>query len=167
MAIRSIASLDSDLAAAIVAASVAGFVSVLTVVYGQRRVKEREIAEAHRPQKVKVYRGYMELMFDVLRSVKDRNEVSESQMSSDHVDKMYSFRRELILWGSPGVIRAYLQWEEIASSDAPPRERLLGWDKMLREFRKDLGNSNWLLKEGQLMYMILTSDAREEMEAER
>lgn len=72
----------------------------------------------------------------------------------------------MILWGSPDVIRAYLDWEAVAVHEPDPQERLLAWDKLLREMRRDLGNSNRKLSAGQLMHMILTQDAREELSQE-
>ena len=162
---HSIAALDSSVAAAIIAASVTGLISVITVVYGQRRTKERELREAHRPQKVKVYRAYMEVMFDLLKRIKDTGSASNAALPPDAAEKMLSFKRDLILWGSPGVIRAYLEWETVGQAD--PEKGLLAWARMLREFRKDLGNSNWLLKDRQLLYLILTPESREAMESKK
>lgn len=159
--VRFVGSLESELTASIVAAAGAVLVGLATVIYNQRQIKEREIAESHRPQKVEVYGRYMEMMFDLLKRTKEGQTASKEQMPEALVDKMYEFRRDVILWGSPGVIRAYLDWEKIASED--PTTGFLAWDKMLREFRKDLGNSNWLLKDGQLMSVILTQKAREKM----
>jgi hypothetical protein len=163
-----VGSIDSDVAMAIIATAIAGFASVFTVVYAQWRTKVREIAEAHRPQKVKVYGGYMELMFAMLQQTKKEEPkkgkvVTPKAIPGNHLDKMYSFRREVILWASPGVIRAYLEWESISAHEPDVKVRLLAWDKLLREMRKDLGNSNWMLRPGQLMHMILTPDAREEL----
>ena len=160
-AIRLVGSLENELAASIVAASAAALIGLATVVYNQRKIKEREIAESHRPQKVEVYGRYMEMMFDLLRRTKEGPSVSKRKMPKALLDKMYGFRKDVILWGSPGVIQAYLDWERVASENQT--EGFLAWDKMLREFRKDLGNSNWMLKKGQLMSLILTEEAREEM----
>ena len=161
-------SIDSDIAVAIIATVIAGFASVFTVVYAQWRTKVREIAEAHRPQKVKVYGGYMELMFEILQQTKKKEPkkgevVTPKAIPDKHLDKMYSFRRDVILWASPGVISAYLEWESVGVHEPDVQVRLLAWDKLLREMRKDLGNSNWMLRPGQLMHMILTQDAREEL----
>ena len=158
---QSISALDSYVAAAIIAASVTGLISVLTVVYGQRRIKERELREAHRPQKVKVYGAYMELMFDLLQRIKDKGNVASAELPPEATTKMLSFKRDLILWGSSGVIRAYLEYENTTLDN--PEEGLLAWDRMLREFRRDLGNSNWLLKDGQLLHLILTPESRKAM----
>ena len=163
-----VSSIDSDVAMAIIATAIAGLASVFTVVYAQWRTKVREITEAHRPQKVNVYGGYMELMFEVLQQTKKEGQkkgklATPKAITGKHLDKMYGFRRDIILWGSPGVIRAYLDWESKSTHEQDAQVRLLAWDKLLREMRKDLGNSNWMLQPGQLMHMILTQDAREEL----
>ena len=150
--------LDSDVASAIVAASAAGFVSVLTIVYSQRRVKEREIAEVHRPHKVKVYGSFMEMTFKALRTVQSSPNRS---ISPKMVDAMRDFKRDLLIWGSPNVITAYLGWEAQATEKA--EKGIVAWDHLLREFRKDLGNSNWGLAEGDLIKVILTKEASDKL----
>lgn len=114
-------SVDSEVATAIVAAAIAGLASVFTVVYAQWRTKEREIREAHRPQKVKVYGEYMELMFEILRQTKKGGTVSEKSIPPKAFEKMYDFRRGVILWGSPGVIRSYLDWEAVGVHESDPQ----------------------------------------------
>ncbi len=159
--IRLIGSLESEVATSIIAAAIAALVGLVTVVYNQRRAKDREIAESHRPQKVRVYGDYMEMMFDLLQRTNEGKTISKSDPPKDLFKKMYNFRRDVILWGSPGVIRAYLDWEKVATADQA--KGIIAWDRMLREFRKDLGNSNWMLSEGQLLSVILTQDARSKL----
>ena len=127
--------------------------AVAAALYVQRRTKERDIAEAHRPQKIEVYGRFMETVFEVLKRSKDETaDSSQEAFEKEYLDFFVTFTRDLIVWGSPGVIKAYENFRRGVSSDPAV---LLLVDDILREIRKDLGNSNWNIKRGDLIKMVL------------
>ncbi len=63
-------SLDKEVLAAIIATSGTILVAVGTVVYNQRIARQSQIAEAHRPEKIKVYKGFMKGVISLMRQAK-------------------------------------------------------------------------------------------------
>ena len=68
-----------------------------------------------------------------------------------YLDFFVSFTRDLIVWGSPGVIKAYENFRRGSSSSSVV---LFLVDDILREIRRDLGNSNWGIKKGDLIKLF-------------
>jgi hypothetical protein len=58
--ITGIVGFDEKMAVAIIAACTTVIVSVVTVVYTQQKTKTREIDNSHRPQKVEIYKQFMD-----------------------------------------------------------------------------------------------------------
>ena len=143
--------LDNNLKAAIIAAGAALF----SVLYNSNRQKKRELDEAHRPEKMKVYSKFLEFNFDLLK----RTSRSESLDQQGIADLMLDFTRDVIFWGSPSVLRAYQQFRMVGQRGAAAKEVILAVDGVLRAFRKDLGHSNFGLKPGDLFRLILKDPA--------
>jgi len=153
--ISSVLGLDANIAAAILAASTTVIVSVLTVVYNQRKSKEREIGESHRPKKIELYKRFMdEAVVGLLRLV---GKQSDKSIDDEDVQKkigefFFKFTGDVIVWGSPKVIKAYIAFR--ASADQ--KHIILKMDDMLLAIRHDLGNSNSGLERGELIGLFLT-----------
>jgi len=151
--------LSKEVTASIVAAVGTILSSVAAMIYNQRKSKEREIAEAHRPEKVRVYSSFMETMVKQLR--KEKNE-ERRDFESEVIDELFKFKRDLIVWGSPGVINEFLEFEEKARGEVENHaDILIHFDRILQEVRADLGNSNWSLQDGDLVQLLLTDDLQE------
>ncbi|SRR6266404_350794 len=146
---RTLLSLDKSVIAAVVAASGTVLASVGAVVYSQRRTRESEIAEAQRPQKIEVYKNFMQFVVNVMRRSmgETAGDASLSLPQSELEDFFFSFTRDIILWGSPNVISAYTRFRMLPQAE-PPANTVIHVDHIFREIRKDLGHSNRGLKEG-------------------
>jgi len=151
-------SIDKQVAASMVVASGTVLAAVGVALYSQRRTKEREIAEAHRPQKIEIYKSFMLTISEVLKRTKDKEADNSSEaFAKDYFEFFVSFTRDLIVWGNPSVIKAYDNFRRGSSSEAGV---LLLLDDILREIRKDLGNSNWGIKRGDLVKLFLSDPER-------
>lgn len=148
--------MDGQVLAAIVAAGGTVFGAVATVVYSQRRSKDRELAEAHRPQKVKVYDAFLTMTVDEMKNAKKGKGVA---ITSRLIERMFSFKRDLLVWGSPRVIRAYRDFEA-SPEDEGAKLKIMRVDRILREIRADLGNSNRGLRKGALIQLFLTEELK-------
>jgi hypothetical protein len=153
---RTLVGLDKAVIAAIVAASGTVLASVGAVVYSQRRTRKSAIAEAQRPQKIEVYKNFMQFVVDIMRRSMGEP-VGDSVPTLPQVELeefFFSFTRDIILWGSPQVISAYNRFRMLPQ-DAPPANTVISVDHILREIRKDLGHSNRRLHDGDLMKLFL------------
>ncbi len=160
--VRSVLRLDKEVAAAIIAASGTLIVAVLSIVLTNRSNKLRELAEAQRPEKMKVYASYMEFIFELLKSTKKKDPADlATSLPEDFQERWLDFKRGLIGWASPDVIKELIAMEDVGTEN--PQKALTQFDRVLREMRRDLGVSNRGLAPGQLIQVFLTPDARKEL----
>jgi hypothetical protein len=144
--------LDEKLSAAIIAACTTVFVSVATVVYTQQKTKSREIDNSHRPQKMEIYKRFMDkAVVGLLKASKEKKfETPEFQKELEEL--FFTFTADVIVWGSPAVIRAYTAFRNTGANP----DIVLRIDDLMQAMRKDLGNSNWTLNRGDLIKLFIT-----------
>jgi hypothetical protein len=144
--------LDEKISAAIIAACTTVFVSVATVVYTQQKTKSREIDNSHRPQKMEIYKRFMDkAVVGLLKASKEKKfETPEFQKELEEL--FFSFTGDVIVWGSPAVIRAYTAFRNTGANP----DIVLRIDDLMQAMRKDLGNSNWTLNRGDLIKLFIT-----------
>lgn len=153
-AVTYFAAFESEFAAALVATAGTVIIGVVTLLLTLRESKQREIREAHRAQKVDVYKRFIETaIVGLLRQVVDGKKLSEQEMVEKYQDFFITFTADLIVWGSPGVIKAFRDYRRAAAAEQS--NVLLYIDEILKEIRKDLGNSNWGITTGELMSTFL------------
>jgi hypothetical protein len=137
--------LDSDVAAAVITA----ILGLFGLWYAQWHSRSREISESHRQSKIEVYN----IFFDIVDKFQD-DSVDTSFTSKEDAPEWLKndfkrLNRGLILWGSPDVIRAWLNFRAVAGSGHG--NILVSVDTMYQAIRKDLGNSNFGLQSGDLI----------------
>lgn len=135
-------SLNASVAAALVTASL----GLIGLWYAQWQSKTRDIAESHRASKIEVYNVFFDLVEKFqTNEIADLTEENIPEWLKSDYQKL---NRGLLLWASPGVITAYLNFRTVAGGGG---DILKAADAMYREIRKDLGNSNSQLKPGDLI----------------
>lgn len=149
---RMLMGLNEEISVAIIAASATFLVSVATVVYNQRKTTMREIDNSHRPQKIEIYKKFMDKA--VLKVLRDSSagKTHTEEFRKEMEDLFFSFTGDIIVWGSPEVIRAYSAFRSSGGS----ADVLLRVDDLLQAMRKDLGNRNVSLKRGDLIKLFIT-----------
>ena len=156
---RWLSTLQSDVAAATVAASATVLVGVLGVLLSQWFTKGREIAEAHRAKKVELYRSFIQVMLKHLKEAKDRTgDSGDLTPNEEVVDFFRGFAGDLMLWGSPEVVRRFQRFRTLSARGN--EDVLLAVDDLLRAMRSDLGNRTWTLPRGSLIKILLTDPER-------
>jgi hypothetical protein len=135
-------SLNASVAAALTTASI----GLIGLWYAQWQSKSRDIAESHRASKIEVYKVFFDLVEKFQTNEVD--EINDENLPEWLKTDFQKLNRGLLLWASPGVITAYLNFRTVASSGG---NILSAVDTMYREIRKDLGNSNYQLKPGDLI----------------
>jgi hypothetical protein len=139
-----------------VASAVIGTMATLLVafwsnLYVQRQVKLREIEEAHRPRKTEIYEEFLNVISRQLAASNPL--VGSAALGEDELMKyLVKLQTQLILWGSPEVIKAFQAFKTSSSSDI---HSLVGVDKLLRAIRNDIGLSIQGLDSYELVKMYL------------
>jgi len=154
-AIGWVATRESQLAAAIVAAAGTLLASVAAVVYSQQRLRKREIAESHRAKKAELYSKFIKEMIELLMKYKGSEPDVRSIAEDAKLQSFFmEFTSDLMLWGSRGVINKYSAFRSHGQPSAG--NVLLLADDLLRAMRKDLGHSNLFLGRGELIKLLLS-----------
>ena len=145
-----LSTLESTLAVAVVG----GFVAVFGYLYTQWQTKNRDIAEAHRLQKIEVYNLFFDILEKVLLGVKQQPLVAGKPPKE--LQKLFTkFTRGLVTWGSPNVIQKWSKFQA-EGSQKEGKEVLYLMDDLLKAIRKDLGNSDFGLKRGAIIALFLS-----------
>ncbi|MDO8827206.1 hypothetical protein [Methylophaga sp.] len=144
-------SANPSVSAAVVGAMATVLVGVGGALYTQAQIKKREIEEAHRSRKVELYKGFLDM---VARMMSEQNEnVSlEPPSQQELVDFMVEFKTNVVLWGSPKVINAQLNFQKVSESGG---NTLFAVDELYKAIREDIGLSNKGLNKRQLVKMYL------------
>ena len=144
--------IDSALAGTIITA-IAG---ILGLLYTQWHAKTREIAEGHRANKIAVYNTFFDIVEEFVATTSDEDaaDFDVDSISPKFKKQFAELTRGMIIWASPSVIRAWLKFRQLPTTEGA--NVLLAVDDMFTAIRKDLGNSNFGLKRGDVIKNFLS-----------
>jgi hypothetical protein len=138
-------SLDSDLAAAVTTA----VLGLFGLWYAQWHTRSREISESHRKSKIEVYTIFFDLVDKFQDDVSGTNFRNKDEAPAWLKRDFRRLNRGLIIWASPRVIKAWLDFRAVSGSGHG--NILASVDRMYQAIRQDLGNSNFGLQSGDLI----------------
>ena len=145
-------SVDPKISATIIGGMFTIFAGLIVVLLTQRQIKLREISEAHREQKVEIYKGFLDTVEKILQGQNDQTNIkgiSEQEL----IDYLVKFKTNIILWGSPQVLKAQAEFETLSRSGG---DMMLALDNLYRAIRTDIGLSNRGLQKYHLVKMYLS-----------
>ncbi|WP_205043273.1 hypothetical protein [Rhodanobacter glycinis] len=150
--LKFLANANPSVSAAVVGAMATVLVGVGGALYTQAQIKRREIEDAHRSRKVEIYKGFLDVVAKVMARTNEK--VSLEPISDQAlVDFLVEFKTNIILWASPKVINAQLNFEKVSSSGG---NSLIAVDQLYKAIREDIGLSNRSLDKHQLIKMYLS-----------
>lgn len=147
---------DTKISAAILGAMATIFVGLTAVIITQRQTSMRDREEAHRAKKVEIYQKYLE-MIAALMAGTNGNVSQEAPSEQELIDYLVEFKTQILLWGSPEVIKKQLEFQEASQGGG---DIFLAVDNMHKAIRADIGLSNKGLNNSELVKMYL-SDPKE------
>lgn len=153
--IDKLASIDSDTSKALIGAGVTVFAATLTIVGGKLLEQKIKIKQEVRSKKVPIYEEQMEVIFKILLASKKGNKnIKENEM----IKAFTKFTEKLIIWGGSEVIKTWEEfrlhpWEGADNNTAI--EGFMKFEKFVFALRKDLGNENSNLEDGDLLKMFI------------
>lgn len=119
----------------------------------QTQIKKRKIDEAHRSKKVEIYSSLLEITTRTL-SNHIENLTIKPPTEQELIEFMLNFKSQVVLWGSPKVIKAQLEFQKVSSENG---DVLLSVDKLYKAIREDIGLSNDGLNERQLVSLFINN----------
>ncbi|MCH8150607.1 MAG: hypothetical protein IH987_21980 [Planctomycetes bacterium] len=130
---------ESQVGAAIIAAAATVLAAVGAVTLSQQRTKAREVSESHRPQKIDLYSRFIKKVMEVMYKY-DKDKSENAMIKDTELEKFFQdFTTDLVLWGSPGVVRAYANFRR-ANKNGGSLNNIVVMDDVIRAMRKDLGH---------------------------
>ena len=153
--VKSVGKADDSIKAGLI--GIFGMLSVTLVVHYQ--TKKREINARHFADKRDGYMHLIDLIFELLFSIKAGKSLSEKTMQV----KMIKFKKSLLVWGGPEIIEAWNQYELKADENLPSVEYILEMENVLRAVRKDLGHNDSTLKFGSLSALFLLAKEKKKV----
>lgn len=124
------------------------FVAFLTASVGlvgalrtQYVIRKREIENAHRDKKTKIYFSFIKLVERLMLAQKSEVDL-EPLTNSELVTKMIEFKSECLLWGSEEVLQALVKFQSTSATNPTPKVVLRSIDPLYRAMRNDIGLKN-------------------------
>ena len=142
--------------ATIAASIIASFIGLTGILATQYQARKRQVEEAHREEKIKLYSKFLDIAASHLKQ--GSTDLTHRLISKEELFEFFwEFKTKLILRGSPDVIQAMARFEAVSVEGG---DVLSAVDDIYRAVRKDVGLSNWGLKRNELVAVYLKSADR-------
>ena len=104
--------------------------------------KKKELLSDVHKERRELYQQFINLIVDILKQSKKNENVGE-----ELINKLFGFYKKYILYGSPGVIKAFADFFQYiyttnAGQESNTKKMLVLLSKVMFEMRRDLGLDN-------------------------
>ena len=148
---RSLLHVNPQLGAALATGFVAVIVAVLSAVLSKYYERKAALEQALREQKVPIYEKLIDFIFRITFAEK-RGEAMPSER--EMILFMTELTRDLVIWGSPEVIRSYASFKRLTASlgeNSSHIPAMFSVEQVFRAIRKDLGHRDVLVQKGDIL----------------
>ena len=126
---------------------------ISAVMITQMLIKNREIQEAHRTKKIEIYTSFITTATSML-SIENNDLSIKAPTEKELINILFQFKRDILLYGSPKVVKSQLKFMEIAQKN--PNQVVKAVDNIYKAMREDIGLSNSGLNNYELIKMFVT-----------
>lgn len=156
--VEALAGARSEVAAAIVGAMATVLVGVSAVLISQAHERRRSREEAHRLKKVEIYQEFIGVVTRMIGAANQNLTIKEIDQA-ELVNYLFRYKSDILLWGSPRVVRAQIRFEsEAGGGNVKLLFRLVS--ELYLAIRDDIGLSNSGLNNLELVKLFLNEEAR-------
>lgn len=145
---------NPSVGAALIAGTATVISSVFIASYNSRKAKEKTAFEAHREKKAETYNEFMEVVIQLMRNSKAGKE-GDDVLPKNIEEFFYNFTSKIMVYGGPGVVKAYSNWRSASTNSDSATQSLLLVDTLFREMRLDLGESNKGIDTNELLGLFI------------
>ena len=149
--------------AVIIGTMITAFAGITVALLTQQKIKQREIEDAHREKKVEIYQKFLDTVMSLLGGENQRISI-QALTEQELVDNLFEFKKDILLWGSPGVIKSHLEFEKVSSFKG---DIFTAMNNVYKAIREDIGLSNAGLDNLELIKIFLDDQARIELDQSR
>ena len=158
---EAITAASPEVTAAIVGAMATVLVGISAVLLSQTYERKRAAEEAHRLKKVEIYQGFID-MISRMTSASNVHLPSREPAAAELIQYLFKFKSDILLWGSPKVIRAQIEFESV-SGHGDTKKLFRSVNSLYLAIREDIGLSNYGLNNLELVKLSLNESARSEL----
>lgn len=155
-------SLESDLSSAIIVASSAFAISIVSLILTKQWETRKEIEKEHRKEKKPIYMEFVAFWLKLFLDVKQKKKIDDD----DSTKFLSEFTQKIIIWGSDEVIKKYSDLRrilvEVDQNEKDPKKALENTRKQLQKFedllyaiRVDIGHKNFNLNQTDLLALFI------------
>lgn len=159
--VNSITAASPEVTAAIVGAMATILVGISAVLISQAHERRRSAEEAHRLKKVEIYQDFINMISRMTGSQNEHLSMEEPD-SEELVKYLFKYKSDILLWGSPKVIKAQIEFEAVSGS-GNTKKLFMSVNALYMAIREDIGLSNSGLNNLELVKLALNSEARSEL----
>lgn len=160
--VAAITAASPEVTAAIVGAMATVLVGISAVLTSQAHERKRAAEEAHRLKKVEIYQGFIAMASRVIGGSNKNIAVKEPNLK-ELASYFLKFKSDILLWGSPKVIKAQIEFENVSDA-GDPKKLFCSMNSLYLAIREDIGLSNSGLNNLELVKLYLNREARAEVE---
>lgn len=142
---------DPTRAATIIGTMITAFVALVSTILTQRQIKLREIEEAHREKKVEIYQNLIQTIASVIAGQNEQVSI-KAPTEQELIDILFKYKSDILLWGSPKVIKSQLEWDQLGSKN---EDVFTIVNNLYKAIREDIGLSNSGLNNLELIKLFL------------
>lgn len=128
------------------------FGGLLQVLVEHNRIRSREVESRLHSDKRRVYIEALNAWWRLLETMTAGR---SAQPAKKDLAALKEAKYEMMMFANGEVITLWNEMERIADDDVPASQRVLGFDRIIRAMRKDLGYDDSELAEGQLFALII------------
>jgi len=144
---------DPKISASIIGGMFTIILGISVVLLTQYQIRRRNIEEAHREKKVKIYSDFLNIVKNLFQQNNSNSSNVKKISDKKLVDFMATYKTNIILWGSPEVLIAQAEYE---SKSQKGKNSFLELDNLYRAIREDIGLTNRGLKPLHFIKMYLS-----------
>jgi hypothetical protein len=148
--LRQLAGVTSDVGKGLVTAGATVFAAFLSLVIGKIWEQRVKINEDIRQKKMPVYEDLMALLFSFFASEAAAKPTDEETHSA-----FRKFTQKIVIWGGPEAIKTWTAFRLHGWKAGESREGFLKFEAFVKAIRKELGNKNAPLQDGDLLKLFI------------
>ena len=135
------------------------FGGFLAAWHQQNQIRAREIESRLYADKRRIYG---KLIGDYMETIDRLSSSGRNEIPQRDLRRIREQKRELMLFASPGVIKAWNYMETIAGGE-DGGDTLRAFDGIIREMRRDLGYDDSELESGELFSLLLKPEDKDKL----
>ena len=151
-----------EISASIIGAMATVLVGISVILISQAHERKRAQEEAHRLKKIEIYQAFIDMVSRMIGASNEKLKLKEPEQD-ELLSFLFKFKSDLLLWGSPKVIKAQIEFESV-SENGDTLKIFKAVDTLYLAIREDIGLSNSGLKRLELVKLYLNSEARKDIE---